>query len=84
MLLNDIDLDGDMIYFIDSSSKNNVNNAVLDILESFPLGRLFSFNEKSNELKLVKSQLYFPNGLQILPNKEAILVNECSAATITK
>ena len=83
-LVNDLDFDGDVIYLIDSSTKRGVNFAVQEILESFAFGRLFKFNEKTNELELLLSGLYFPNGLQLLPNKEAVLINECTTATITK
>ena len=84
-LVNDIDMDGDMVYFIDSSTKIDVNDAVTDILESFSLGRLFQLNENTNELTLLSDNLYFPNGLQLLsPSNDAILVNECTIATISK
>ena len=53
-LLNDVDIDGDYVYFIDSSYKRGVNDAVQEILESFPLGRLFRLNEITNELLLFR------------------------------
>ena len=83
-LLNDVDIDGDYVYFIDSSYKRGVNDAVQEILESFPLGRLFRLNEITNELLLLSENLYFPNGLQLVSTNNIILINECSTATISQ
>ena len=85
MIVNDLDFVGDEIFFIDSSYKYTINEAVNDILETNPLGRLFRYNEMNNELeKLSEGDLYFPNGMAITPAKDAILINECSTATISK
>ena len=83
-LVNDVDIDGDYVYFIDSSYKRGVNDAVQEILESFPLGRLFRLNEITNELLLLSENLYFPNGLQLVSTNNIILINECTTATISQ
>jgi sugar lactone lactonase YvrE len=83
-LVNDLDLDGDIIYFIDSSYEREVNEAIEEHLEALPRGRLFSFNERTNKLELLLENLYFPNGLQLTPNKDALLINENSMARILK
>lgn len=83
-MINDLDIDGNLIYFIDSSDVREVNEAVDEAFEAQPRGRLFCFNELKNELTLLTSGLFFPNGLQLTPNKEEILINECSASRILK
>ena len=83
-LLNDLDFDGDNIYFIDSSYEKPVFEAVEEVIEMLARGRLFKYNEKTNKLDFVLENLYMPNGLQLLPSKDAILINECSVARIVK
>ncbi len=82
--MNDLDFDGDLIYFIDSSYERGVNEAVEEHIEALPRGRLFSYDEKTKELDLLLDNLYFPNGLQLTPDKQAILINENSMARILK
>jgi hypothetical protein len=47
-------------------------------------GRLFSYNEQTDQLTLLMDGLYFPNGLQLTPDKTALLINENTQARITK
>ena len=83
-LTNDLDFDGDIIYFIDSSYERNVNEVIEEYLEALPKGRLFSFNEKTNKLEIIAENFYFPNGLQLGPQKDYALVNENSMSRIIK
>jgi sugar lactone lactonase YvrE len=83
-MTNDLDLDGDIIYFIDSSYEREVNEAVEEHVEAIPRGRLFSFNERTHEIEILLENLYFPNGLQLTPEKDALLINENSMARILK
>jgi adipocyte plasma membrane-associated protein len=83
-LLNDLDFDGDFIYFIDSSYERTVNEAAEEHLEIQPRGRLFRINEKTNELEFILDNLYFPNGLQLTPDKKVALINENSMSRILK
>lgn len=80
----DLDIDGDNIYFVDSSYKHNLNEALQDVLYAFPGGRLFRYNEKNDELELIADKLYYPNGVQLSPNKDTIFVNEFSMGRIMK
>jgi sugar lactone lactonase YvrE len=80
----DLDLDGDDIYFVDSSYKYNINEAIQDIVHTFPGGRLFKYNVKHNTIDLLADKLYYPNGVQLTPKKDAVLVNEFSMARIVK
>ena len=81
---NDLDIDGDIIYFIDTSYSRGFNEVLEEHTEAHPRGRLFSYNEKTNELIVLFEGLYFPNGLQLTPNKDSLLINENSMSRITK
>ncbi|CAF0907810.1 unnamed protein product [Brachionus calyciflorus] len=79
---NDLDFDQDTIYFIDTSYERGANDFLFEYLEAQPRGRLFSYNEKTNELNLLLENLYFPNGLQLTPDKNSILINENTMSRI--
>lgn len=81
---NDLDLDGDVIYFIDSSYDRGFNEAIEEYVEALPKGRLFKYNEKTNKLEVLLQDLYFPNGLQLTPNKDVLLINENTMARIIR
>lgn len=83
-LCDDLEIDGDVIYFVDSSYEYNINEYLDDVLEALPRGRLFSYNERTNELECLAENLYFPNGLQLMPSKTEILVNECTVSRVLK
>ena len=85
-MTNDLDLDDarDLIYFVDSSDVRNVNEAIEEHLEARPRGRLFVYNEKTDQLELLLDKLYFPNGLEFGPKKEFLFVTENSHARILK
>jgi sugar lactone lactonase YvrE len=83
-LIDDLDIDGDMIYFVDSSYVYDVNHALEESLEGHARGRLFSFNQKTNKLALLLDNLYFPNGLTLGPKKDYVLISESTVARITK
>jgi hypothetical protein len=61
-----------------------LNEIVQDIVHAFPGGRLFRYNEKKDELDIITENLYYPNGVQLLPDKNSVLVNEFSMARILK
>ena len=83
-LTNDLDIDGDKIYFIDSSYERNVNEAIEETIEGLARGRLFVYDEASDNLELIIENLYFPNGLQLMPDTESILINENSMSRIIR
>ena len=86
----DLDVDGDFIYFVDSSYKYDINEALkwhegnenLD----FPSGRLFRYNQKNDKLELLLQNLYYPNGVLLIKakNEQALLINEFSMGRIIK
>jgi sugar lactone lactonase YvrE len=81
---NDMDISGDLVYFIDSSYERDVNEAIEEHIEAQPRGRFFSFDSKTDQLTILLADLYFPNGLELGPNKDYALINENSAARIIK
>ena len=83
-MVNDLDIDGDLIYFIDSSYVREINEALEEAIESQPRGRLFVYNEATGVLDILLANLYFPNGVQLMQNKNEILINECSMSRIIK
>jgi sugar lactone lactonase YvrE len=83
-LCNDLDIDGDVIYFIDTSYARGVNEFLEEHVEALPRGRLFSYNEKTDKFEILVKDLYFPNGMQLMPTNDAILINENTMARIIK
>ena len=84
MLIDDLDLHDDVIYFIDSSYKRGIDEVVEEHLEAQPRGRLFSYNEKTDKLELLGEKLYFPNGIQLSPYKDYLLINENTMSRIIR
>ncbi len=82
--MNDLDIDGDVFYFIDSSYAYDFNSAKRDLMEGQSRGRLFSYNQFTDELKLLLEGLHFPNGLQLGPSKDYLLINENTMSRIIK
>lgn len=81
----DIDLDDDdNIYFVDSSHKHDLAETIKDITHALPGGRLFVYNERLDKLDLLADDLYYPNGVQISPDRNSLFVNEFSMARIVK
>lgn len=82
--VNDLDLDGEVIYFIDTSNERDVSEALQEHAEAQPRGRLFKFDQSTGQVELLLDNLYFPNGMTLTPEKDALLVNENTAARILK
>ena len=85
-LLNDLDLDetSGIIYFIDSSYEKELNDVIDEHIECLPRGRLFSFDQENNRLEMLSDGLYLPNGIQLMPDKQSLLINENSMARIVR
>ncbi|RNA34547.1 Adipocyte plasma membrane-associated, partial [Brachionus plicatilis] len=81
---NDLDIDQDLIFFVDTSYVRSVDQGLLEYLEAQPRGRLFSYNEKTDQLDLLLENLFFPNGLQLMPDKNSILINENEMSRIVE
>lgn len=85
-MLNDLDIDetNGLIYFIDSSYEHELNDVIDEAIELLGRGRLFSYDEQNNKLELLHESLYLPNGIQIMPDKQSLLINENSIARILR
>ena len=71
----DVAKDG-MIYFTDASSKYNLKDSVLDILEGNPHGRLMSYDPSTKETKVLVRDIYFANGVVISPDQNFLIYCE--------
>jgi hypothetical protein len=86
----DLDVDGDIIYFVDSSYKYDINEALKwhegNEEFDFPSGRLFRYDQKNNKLELLLENLYYPNGVLLIKSKDEqfLLINEFSMGRIIK
>lgn len=83
-LVNDLDIDGNIIYFLDTSYARGVDEALVEFGEAQPRGRMFKYDQSNDKIELLLQGLYFPNGLTLTPSKDAILVNEMTATRILK
>eukprot|EP00596_Hydrurales_sp_CCMP1899_P007075 CAMPEP_0119039350 /NCGR_PEP_ID=MMETSP1177-20130426/8767_1 /TAXON_ID=2985 /ORGANISM="Ochromonas sp, Strain CCMP1899" /LENGTH=382 /DNA_ID=CAMNT_0007003081 /DNA_START=237 /DNA_END=1382 /DNA_ORIENTATION=+ len=62
-----------IVHFSDTSYKNTRSENRQEILDGAPRGRLFSFNIDRKELTVLACGLHFPNGVQILNDREILL-----------
>lgn len=78
---NDLDIidrtsqegEGRFVYFSDTSYKHTRSENRQEILDGAPRGRLFSYNINTKELIVLLCGLHFPNGVQILNDREILL-----------
>jgi sugar lactone lactonase YvrE len=70
--------DGKMLYFTDSSDKYYGESwkYMYDLLEARPHGHLFALDLTTNRLTRLMDGLFYPNGIAIAPQDEALLLNE--------
>ncbi|XP_076315762.1 adipocyte plasma membrane-associated protein-like [Tachypleus tridentatus] len=80
MLPNDLDIDEEqgIIYFTDTSTKWPFNRIFYIAFEYSNSGRVLSFNLHTKATKVVADGLYFPNGVQLSPDKSELLIAEWS------
>ena len=82
---NDLDIAADgTIWFSDASQRFGVDEWMLDFLEMRPTGRLLSYHPATGRTQVHLQGLYFANGVALSPDGAFVLVNECSAARITR
>jgi len=72
----DIDNDNRIIYFSDSTSNYGRSQVFLAVLENSAKGRILTYNLNTKETKVLLSDRYFPNGVQLIPSKDALLFCE--------
>ena len=79
---NDVEVDGDIVYFTDSSYKNRRAENRQEVIDGAPRGRLLAFNRKTSSLHVLLCGLHFPNGL--LKFKESLLMVESARFRVLK
>nr|XP_028580846.1 adipocyte plasma membrane-associated protein [Podarcis muralis] len=84
--VNDLTLtrDGRKIYFTDSSSKWHRKDYSLLIMEASDDGRLLEYDTVTKEVKVLMGGLRFPNGVQLSPAEDFVLVAETTMARIRR
>ncbi|XP_060048518.1 adipocyte plasma membrane-associated protein isoform X2 [Erinaceus europaeus] len=84
--LNDLTItrDGKKIYFTDSSSKWQRRDYLLLVMEGTDDGRLLEYDTETGEVKVLLDQLRFPNGVQLSPAEDHVLVSETTMARIRR
>lgn len=76
--------DGRKIYFTDSSSKWQRRDYLLLVMEGTDDGRLLEYDTVTKEVKVLLDQLQFPNGVQLSPEEDFVLVAETAMARIRR
>ncbi|XP_054654611.1 adipocyte plasma membrane-associated protein isoform X2 [Dunckerocampus dactyliophorus] len=86
MFINDLAVtqDGKKVYFTSSSSKWQRKDYLHLIMEATADGRVLEYDTESRELSVVMENLRFPNGIQLLPDEESVLVAETTMARIRR
>ncbi|XP_064503956.1 adipocyte plasma membrane-associated protein isoform X2 [Pseudopipra pipra] len=76
--------DGRKIYFTDSSSKWQRRDYLFLIMEGTDDGRLLEYDTVTKEVKVLMVGLRFPNGVQLSPAEDFVLVQETAMARIRR
>nr|XP_025959975.1 adipocyte plasma membrane-associated protein isoform X3 [Dromaius novaehollandiae] len=76
--------DGRKIYFTDSSSKWQRRDYLFLIMEGTDDGRLLEYDTVTKEVKVLMVGLQFPNGVQLSPAEDFVLVQETTMARIRR
>lgn len=83
--INDLDVvNEDLIIFTDSSSRWQRRHFLKIFMEGYPTGRVLSFVPSTGKVTTLMDNLYFANGIQLLPDKQSFLVAETTMARINR
>ncbi|XP_039388107.1 adipocyte plasma membrane-associated protein isoform X1 [Mauremys reevesii] len=84
--VNDLTLtrDGRKIFFTDSSSKWQRRDYSFLVMEGTDDGRLLEYDTVTKEVKVLMVGLRFPNGVQLSPAEDFVLVAETTLARIRR
>jgi len=64
------------IYFSDSSTRWGPGQAVADIFEHLPTGRLMAYDPKTKSVRVLIRKLQYANGVALASDESFVLVNE--------
>ncbi|KAG5266281.1 hypothetical protein AALO_G00229220 [Alosa alosa] len=84
--INDLDVtqDGRKVYFTDSSSRWQRRDYLQLIMEATADGRVLEYDTVTRQVSVMMEGLRFPNGIQLLPDEESVLVTETTMARIRR
>ncbi|XP_034464442.1 adipocyte plasma membrane-associated protein [Hippoglossus hippoglossus] len=84
--INDVAVtqDGKKVYFTDSSSRWQRRDYLHLIMEATADGRVLELDTETGEVTVLMENLRFPNGIQLLPDEESVLVAETTMARIRR
>jgi len=82
--INDVAIASDGMVYFDESSRFQRRNFFYDFLEGKAHGRIYSYNPKTKKIALLLQGLYFPNGIQLSPDEEFLLISESTKSRITR
>ncbi|KAM9803770.1 adipocyte plasma membrane-associated protein [Neosynchiropus ocellatus] len=84
--INDLDVtqDGKKIYFTSSSGRWQRRDYLHLLMEATADGRVLEYDAETREVSVVMENLCFPNGIQLLPDQESVLVAETTMARIRR
>ncbi|XP_023677325.1 adipocyte plasma membrane-associated protein [Paramormyrops kingsleyae] len=84
--VNDLDVtqDGTRVYFTDSSSRWQRRDFLHLVMEATADGRVLEYNTVTREVSVLMEGLRFPNGIQLCPDEESVLVTEMTMARIRR
>lgn len=84
--LNDLTVtrDGRKVYFTDSSSKWQRRDYLFLLMEGTDDGRLLEYDTQTKEVKVLLDHLRFPNGVQLSPAEDFVLVAESAMVRIRR
>jgi sugar lactone lactonase YvrE len=66
------------VFFTDSSHRYPITAWKRDLLEYRPNGRVLAWHPESGQTEVVHDGLYFPNGIALTPDENALVVAETS------
>ncbi|GMR39488.1 hypothetical protein PMAYCL1PPCAC_09683, partial [Pristionchus mayeri] len=83
--LNDIDvISDDEVLFTDSSLLYSRKDSMKEIVGARGTGRVISLRISTGEAKVLMSGLHFANGIQVLPDRESLIVAEMTRSRIMR
>ncbi|KAI3668935.1 hypothetical protein L6452_40152 [Arctium lappa] len=65
-----------MVYFTDATYKYSFREALNDLLEGRPHGRLLSYDTSTKQTKVLARDLYFANGVELSPDQDFVIFCE--------
>ncbi|GMN60908.1 hypothetical protein TIFTF001_029999 [Ficus carica] len=80
----DIDEEGGVVYFTDSSSRYQRRNYLSVILSGDRTGRLMRYDTKTKQVDVMLEDLLFPNGVALSQNGDFLLIAETTTCRILR